>query len=137
MIRMSKMADYAFIVLAQMAGEKKGAWAASDLAERTTLPTPTVAKLMKLLAKGGVVTAQRGAQGGYTLAVLPSEISIAKIVEAVDGPIALTDCVDQGEHICAVRSLCPMCGGWDKVNKAMRSALETVFLSDLTAVKTL
>ena len=143
MIRMSKLADYSFILLLQMVSEDKASWAASELASRTTLPSPTVAKLMKLLAKSGVVTGQRGASGGYRLAAPAEDISIARIVEAVDGPIALTDCAakdvggevnNNNDHDCAVRSHCPMHGGWNKVNRAMRGALENVFLSDLISV---
>jgi FeS assembly SUF system regulator len=134
MLRMSKLADYSFILLAQMVSENKPSWAASELADRTTLPAPTVAKLMKVLAKAGIVTGQRGATGGYRLAAPAKEISVARIVEAVDGPIALTDCVVEGEtHDCAVKSMCPMHGGWGKVNSAMRVALDNVFLSDLIA----
>ncbi len=133
MIRMSKLADYSFILLTRMVCEDKKSWAASELATCTTLPVPTVAKIMKLLSKNGVVTAQRGAAGGYSLAMPPHEISIATIIEIVDGPIALTDCVGRNHPACAVQSLCPMHGGWDKVNKALRTALESVFLSDLAA----
>jgi len=131
MIRMSKLADYSFIILANMVNGQEAHWAASDLAVQTTLPLPTVAKLMKVLAKAGIVNAQRGATGGYRLALPPNNISIARIIEAVDGPIALTDCVDEGEPDCAVQSLCPMHGGWNKINSAVRFALESVFLSDL------
>ncbi len=130
MIRMSKMADYSFILLIQMLTENRS-WAASELTEKTTLPAPTVAKLMKVLAKAGLVHAQRGAAGGYRLSLPPKEISIARIIEAVDGPISLTDCVDEGEPDCAVQALCPMHGGWNKINKAVRHALESVHLSDL------
>lgn len=130
MIRMSKLADYSFILLTQMMTEERS-WSASELTERTTLPAPTVAKLMKVLAKGGVVSAQRGAAGGYRLANSPKHISIAQIIEAVDGPIALTDCVNEGEPDCAVRDLCPMHGGWNKVNKALRGGLQSVCLADL------
>lgn len=130
MIRMSKLADYSFILLTQMVSVDRS-WAASELTELTTLPAPTVAKLMKVLAKGGVVTAQRGAAGGYRLAAAAKDISIAKIIEAVDGPIALTDCVDKHQPDCAVQSLCPMHGGWNKVNKALRAGLESVSLADL------
>jgi FeS assembly SUF system regulator len=134
MLRMSKLADYSFILLAQMVSENKPSWAASELADRTTLPAPTVAKLMKVLAKAGIVTGQRGAAGGYRLAASAKEISVARIIEAVDGPIALTDCVvEGGTQDCAVQSLCPMHGGWGKVNSAMRVALDNVFLSDLIA----
>jgi FeS assembly SUF system regulator len=131
MIRMSKLADYSFIILIHMGNRDQATWAASDLSTETTLPLPTVAKLMKVLAKAGIVIAQRGAAGGYRMAASACEITIARIIEAVDGPIALTDCVDDGEHDCAVQSLCPMHGGWNKINKAMKQALEGVYLSDL------
>jgi FeS assembly SUF system regulator len=131
MIRMSKLADYSFILLMQMMGEESRSWSASELTERTTLPLPTVAKLMKVLAKDGVVKAQRGAAGGYRLAQPAKQITVARVIEAVDGPIALADCVNGGEHDCAVKVLCPLHGGWNKVNNAIRSALEGVLLSDL------
>lgn len=134
MIRMSKLADYAFILLGQMMADDKSSWSASDLAERTTLPLPTAAKLMKTLAKGGIVVARRGAAGGYLLARPASEISVADIVTAVDGPIALTECVDESEdRHCAVQRLCPLHGGWDKVNKAIKVALESVSLAEMNA----
>lgn len=133
MIRMSKLADYAFILLAQMVGEDKTSWSASELSLRTTLPLPTVAKLMKQLAKAGVVTGQRGATGGYSLGAPAKAIPISRVIEAVDGPIALTDCVDGTEPDCAVQSLCPMHGGWNKINKAVRAALDSVYLSELVA----
>lgn len=133
MIRLSKLADYAFILLTQMAMETKKAWAASDLAASTQLPLPTVAKIMKMLAKSGVVSAQRGASGGYRLAMGRRETSVASIIEAVDGPIALTDCVrggSEGEG-CAVGGVCPMRQGWTKVNQAIKTGLEGVTLADL------
>lgn len=131
MIRMSKLADYSFILLIQMTNKDKPVWSASELTSCTTLPAPTVAKLMKLMAKSGIVSAQRGAMGGYRLALPTHKIPIARIIEAVDGPIALTDCVGPGTLDCAVKRLCPMHGGWNKVNKAVRAALEGVVLSDL------
>jgi FeS assembly SUF system regulator len=131
MIRMSKLADYAFILLTQMLSDPQKAWAAGDLAEKTTLPAPTVAKLMKMLAKGGVVVAQRGAGGGYRLARGADSINLADIIESVDGPIALTDCADVEKTTkkCAVRVFCPMCNGWDIVNKNVRAALSDVSLA--------
>lgn len=131
MIRLSKLADYAFVILTQMVSSDRGAWAAADLALKTTLPGPTVAKIMKLLAKGGIVASSRGATGGYHLTAPATEITIARIIEAVDGPIALTACVDAAEPDCAVQTLCPMHGGWDKINRAVRGALTEVTLADL------
>ena len=134
MIRLSRLTDYAVTLLTQMVSEEKGVWAASDLADRTALAAPTVAKILKLLAKAGIVTAQRGATGGYHLAHQASLISIASIVEAMDGPIALTDCAEGGEHNCSVEKICPMSGNWDRINRAIRKALDEVSLADMASV---
>lgn len=134
MLRMSKLADYAFIILTQMSQEREQMWSATALAQGTTLPLPTVAKLMKLLARAGLVTAQRGAMGGYTLSRSSHEISIADIIEAVDGPISLTECAGMAlgktECDCAVKE-CPIKQNWSRVNRAIRGSLEVVHLSDL------
>lgn len=132
MIKLSKLADYAFVILTRMAPHESASWAASDLAEKTGLPNPTVAKTMKLLAKGQIVTAQRGALGGYRLAQPPAQITVASIIAAVDGPIALTQCVDQQEPDCLAQSFCPLHGGWDLINRAVVNALEGVTLADMT-----
>ncbi len=131
MIRMSKLADYSFILLTQMVSGDYPSWAASDLAEKTGLPGPTVAKIMKLLAKNGVVTAQRGSAGGYTLSGPAMTITVASVIEAIDGPIALTACVDEAEPDCVAHDFCPLHGGWDKVNQAVRQALVGVTLADM------
>ncbi len=136
MLRMSKLADYAFILLSQMALREKAVWSAATLSFETQLPLPTVAKLMKLLAKGAIVMAQRGAAGGYTLARPATAISIAQIIEAVDGPIGLTECAGsaRGKEICdCTMPLCPVKEGWGRVNTALRGALESVALSELVA----
>ena len=131
MIRLSKLADYAFVLLIQIVSENKAAWSAADLAEQTSLPLPTVAKVMKLLAKANLVAAQRGATGGYRLIKTPTEITVASIIEAVDGPISLTCCVNKREPHCAVKSFCSMRGCWDKLNQATRRSLEAVTLAEL------
>jgi FeS assembly SUF system regulator len=142
MIKLSRMTDYAVVVLARMArdgghdGAVNGAVVQTvpQLAERTGVPAPTVAKLMKLLVPAGLTESHRGAAGGYTLARAPEDISIADIIGAVDGPIALTACVDGAEGHCGVESLCAMRGNWDKVNRAVRRALEEVSLAEMNAV---
>jgi FeS assembly SUF system regulator len=131
MIKMSKLADYAFIILTRMVVREGASWAASDLAEKTGLPGPTVAKVMKMLAKGQVVMAQRGALGGYRLSRPANQINVATIIRAVDGPIALTQCVDDSEPDCTVQSFCPLHGGWDLVNRAVINALEGVTLAEM------
>lgn len=102
MIRLSRLTDYAVTLLTQMVSEGKGLWAASDLAEKAGVPLPTVSKILKQLSKGGIVVAQRGATGGYHLVRPATDISIAAIIEAMDGPIALTDCAEGGDQDCRI-----------------------------------
>ena len=140
MIRLSRLTDYAVSLLARMAGPEPVAltvWAASDLAERSGLPLPTVAKIFKQLARAGIVEARRGALGGYRLARPATGITIAAIVEAMDGPIALTDCAEGIEGGCRVESLCAMNGNWVKINAAVRHALAAVSLADMTGLPSL
>jgi FeS assembly SUF system regulator len=135
MIRLSRLTDYAVVLLSRM-GREGGdrLWAATDLTNKSGLALPTVSKIMKLLAKSGLITAHRGASGGYRLARRPSEISIADIVEAMDGPIAITDCSEGSAHtVCNIENICPMSGGWNKVNRAVRKALEDVTLAEMNA----
>ena len=138
MIKLSRLTDYAIVLLTQIALEGKGVHAASALAEKTFLPLPTVSKVLKQLTKAGVLSAQRGASGGYVLAREPSAISVATLIEAMDGPIAITDCAGSNdeEDCCSVQATCPVRGNWDKVNLAIRAALEAVTLADMTASNT-
>ena len=131
MIRLSRMTDYAVALLTQMVSEAKSIWAASDLADRTGLPLPTVAKILKRLTKAGIITARRGSLGGYSLSLAARSLSIATVIEAMDGPIAITDCASGGDHSCNIESICPMNNGWNMVNHAIRQALEEVSLADM------
>ena len=135
MIRLSRLTDYAVALLSYMDKPGKGElWAASDIAETSGLPMPTVAKVLKTLAKSGIIVAHRGASGGYKLARPASKISVAEIIEAMDGPIAITDCSEGSQHSeCKIESICPMSDGWNKVNRAMRKALEDVSLAEMNA----
>jgi FeS assembly SUF system regulator len=136
MIRLSKLTDYAIVVMAQMARDRSAIQTVPQLADRTGVPAPTVAKLLKLLTPAGLMVSHRGAAGGYTLAKPAEDISMAAIIAALEGPIALTACVDGSDGQCGVESLCPMRGGWDKLNKAIRRALEEVTLADMAVVPT-
>ena len=131
MLRLSRLTDYAVTLLTQMVSGEERLWAASDLAGKTGLPLPTVSKILKQLAKAHLIGAQRGAAGGYRLAHPATAISVAAIIEAMDGPIALTECSDGGDHACGVEPICPMNGPWTKVSRAVRAALETVSLADM------
>ena len=125
MIKLNRITDYAVVVLAQMAREPE-----------SNVPLPTVAKVLKELARDGVLASHRGANGGYTLARKPEEISVLSIIRSLEGPIALTSCVDDSDSDCGVESLCPVRGNWNQVNKAIRNALDSVSLAEM-AVSTL
>ena len=95
---------------------------------------PTVSKLLNLLGHAKLVVSQRGASGGYTLSGPPEAITVAQIIQAMEGPIALTACVDGAVESCDSESFCPMRGNWNKVNGAIRAALSEVKLADMMAL---
>lgn len=142
-MRLNRLTDYAVVMLAHMSRPERPrvnpaieamgrrAVTAAEMAAESGVPQPTVAKLMKQLAHAGILTSQRGATGGYRLARLPAEITVAEIIAALEGPIALTACVDGRAGECEVENLCPMRGNWDKVNRAIRLALNSVTLADM------
>jgi Rrf2 family protein len=105
---------------------------AVGLAEDTQLPIPTVAKLLVRLTQGNLLISHRGAKGGYQLARSPSAITVADIVVAVDGPIALTQCLEHGAQPCDVEPICPTRRGWNRLNDAVKRALTEVSLAELS-----
>ena len=133
MIRLNRMTDYAVTMLAQMGQHDGYVHTAAALALESGVPQPTVAKLLRQLAQAGVLVSQRGATGGYRLAREASAISVAEVITALEGPISLTACVDGAEGGCEVERLCPVRGNWDRVNSAIREALEGVSLADMAA----
>lgn len=134
MIRINRLTDYAFIVLAEML-RAQSLRTVSQIATDTRVPVPTVAKLLKVLVHGGLVTSHRGAAGGYSLRRPATEITVADIIEAVEGPIAITTCVEDGDDLCGIEPLCPMHDYWSRLNRAIRRALQEISLADIaTAV---
>lgn len=138
MLRLSKLTDYAVVVLIRLAeGERGGAddpvQTSPGIASATGVPEPTVAKVLKALGGDGLVLSQRGARGGYRLARPLDAISISDVIRAVDGPIALTACVDGGAGGCDVEGLCAVKGRWDLVNEAIRGALNKITLAEMRA----
>lgn len=133
MIRLSRMTDYGVVVMTYMAWHGKETLSAHQVATATGLPEATAGKLLKLFARAGLLKSRRGAHGGYALTSSPEDISLARVVEAVEGPIALTLCVDDHPGHCDVESLCPMRGGWNQINTALRDAFEGVSLAAMTA----
>ena len=131
MLKLNRLTDYGVVVLTQMTRNPDVLSSAPQIAQDTGVPLPTVAKLLNALAHEGLITSHRGAAGGYTLNRPAEAISVAEIVQALEGPIALTACVDGASGGCDVESICPMRGNWDKVNKAIYGALSAVTLADM------
>lgn len=131
MIKLSKLTDYAVIVLSVLAEESRALHTSTDLAKKTALPEPTVSKVLKLLSKGGLVQSLRGAKGGYQLKQTARAISIAEIVAVIEGPVTLTHCVDQSNECCERSTDCSMKGRWDSVNLAMQETLRQISLEDM------
>ncbi len=132
MIRLSRLADYAVVLMSHVAAAKTEVHNAVDIAAATGLPAPTVSKVLKALAHRGLLVSQRGARGGYALARGAHAITVADIVSAIDGPIALTHCLKSGAGACEVEQGCPSRSGLNRINTAIRSALEAVTLADVS-----
>ncbi len=135
MLRLSKLTDYAVVVLTRLA--RDGATpsgpvqTALSLAGDTGIAEPTVAKVLKVLAHAGLVEGVRGPRGGYRLTRPLASMPLSEVIAAIDGPIALTACVDGGSGMCEAEGICPVRGRWDPVNDAIRRALSGITLADL------
>jgi FeS assembly SUF system regulator len=130
MIRITKQTDYGIVLLTHFATEPGRQYNAPDLAAAAQLPLPTVSKILKLLAREGLLLSHRGVKGGYGLARSAQQISMAEIIAALEGPIAMTECEDEHgdcfhEPVCQVRS------NWHRINVAVRAALEGITLAEM------
>jgi FeS assembly SUF system regulator len=131
-MRLSQLADYAVVLMSAAARHCGGTKAnAGTLAEETGVPLPTAQKLVSLLTRAGLLTSTRGTGGGIRLARPAAAISLADIIEAIEGPIAMTACVDEARHDCALEGNCRVQPHWSVVNGAVRGALDGVSLSSL------
>ncbi len=133
MLRMGKLTDYATVVLASLAQEPARHRAATELAERTRLSRPTVSKILKGLQRAGMVISSRGSHGGYRLARDPQQITAAQILDVFEGPIAITECSGASSQ-CGIERLCRVGGAWQRINAAIRRALEDVTLHQLAGL---
>ena len=131
MIKLNKITDYAVVILGLLSSRSPNKFSTSKISSDTGLSIPTVAKVCKLLNNANLINAGRGAHGGYFCETKPSEISVAVIVEAIDGPIAITACIEESEDLCDTQSICLLSGNWNKANNAILDALKSVSLSDL------
>jgi FeS assembly SUF system regulator len=129
MLRMSKLTDYGTMVLAQLAVGDAPLSTAAEVADATRLGQPTVSKLLKALVRAGLVVSTRGVQGGYALARPAAAISAAEIIDALEGPVAITEC--SAGSGCDLESFCRVGLAWQRINQSIRQALDDVTLADL------
>jgi len=128
MLRITKITDYGFILLAYMAAQDQDSLHnAKDLSASIDIPLPTVSKVLKILTQGGILKSHQGSKGGYSLARLADEISAAEVIEAIEGPVALTDCSTAD----GCDRNCPVSPRWKQVNNAVIGALQGLTLSDM------
>ena len=133
MIRLSRITDYGIVLMVQLArSADDAARNARNLAAETDLPVPVVSKVLKSLAREGLLASQRGSKGGYALARPPEDISVPEMITALEGPISLTECtVHPGA--CSQESSCDVREPWQRINAAVHSALMKISLADLAA----
>lgn len=129
-LRISKLTDYGTVLLAHLAGDPGVVCSAADVATATGIALPTVSKLLKSLGHAGLVTSTRGTNGGYRLARPPAEISAATVIDALEGPVSITECSASDSH-CDYEGVCNVGSAWQRINVAIRRALEDISLIDL------
>lgn len=130
MLRMSKLTDYGTLVLSQLAISGSQPASAGMVAGHTRIALPTVSKLLKALTRSGLVVSTRGSHGGYALARAPEEITAAEIIDALEGPVAITEC-SALNGACDLEAYCRVGRAWQRINLGIRNALEQVTLADL------
>lgn len=131
MLKLSKLADYATVLMTAAAREPARTHTGQELAERTHVPLPTVAKLLKVLTRAQLLESLRGAHGGYRLARSAEKISVADIIGALEGPIAVTACSGHGKEICNIETNCATRANWRLINTAIHQALAAVTLAQM------
>ena len=129
-LRISRLTDYGTVVLAHLARDKAGLVSAAEVATATGIAPPTVSKLLKSLAKVGLVTSTRGSHGGYRLARDAQEISAADVIDALEGPVSITECSSSDSH-CDFEAWCNVGSAWQRINVAIRRTLDEISLADL------
>ena len=133
MLRISKMTDYATVILARLALAPQRQFTAAQLADQTHLAQPTVSKVLKLLLRRGLLHSTRGLHGGYRLARPAAEITAAQILDALEGPVALIECARHVHH-CSIESTCGVGRAWQRVSVALRRVLEEITLVELAGL---
>jgi FeS assembly SUF system regulator len=133
MLRITKQTDYGLVLLSRLSAEPARQFNAPELAGALQLPLPTVSKILKLLARDGVLASHRGVKGGYSLARAPERISVAEVIESLEGPIAMTECIDESPSVgtCQHQGHCALQANWQVINQAVRRALQGITLREM------
>jgi FeS assembly SUF system regulator len=135
MLKLNRMTDYGAVILSVLASQwrydRGESLSAVEIATKSGLGQASVAKILKILAASGLVSASRGKNGGYRLTAPPEEISVSALIEAMEGPIALTACVETSADPCAAQNSCFLSGNWEHINRAINGALSQVTIAHL------
>ncbi len=133
MLRIGRLTDYGILTLTFLARDpEQGTHNARDVSAKLQLPLPTVSKLLKLLARQGLLATHRGARGGFSLARPAREITLLEVIDAIEGPVSLTVCNERAPHDCQIEQHCMCRENWMKINQAVRGALAQISLTDMT-----
>jgi FeS assembly SUF system regulator len=138
MLKINKLTDYAIVVLAEIAGialrtGREAIASVQELSDQTKLPAPTVSKILKRLACGGIAVSERGKHGGYRLARKACEISLIDVINAMEGPIAITECAEASAVPCCYAGSCAVEKNWIRINNAVKKALSGISIADMSS----
>lgn len=133
MVRITRQTDYGIFLLTYFLDREVSGqlWSSRDLARQSHIPFPMVSKILKLLARNEILLSHRGVKGGYTLARAPEAITVVEVIDALEGPIALTECVDNG-GCCQQEAVCPVRSNWAMINLAIRDVLQRISLAEMS-----
>lgn len=131
MLRISKLTDYATVIMSYLAREPEAVFSATHIAKKVHLGLPTVSKILKILSETHLVTSFRGTGGGYCLGRSAKKITVAEVVMAVEGHVALTECCHEALNHCALDSLCSVKENWKVINQMILSSLSKITLQDM------
>ena len=131
MIKLNRMTDYAILIIGTLHSNSNRILSSVEIAKNVNLNQSTVAKIVKILSSNNLIKTNRGVNGGCSLTKSVSEINLVDVIPAIEGPIALTACVEGADVSCGVRNSCFMDGSWNKINNAIRGALENISLAEL------
>ena len=131
MIKVSRMADYAVLLVCKMAREKDVIHSAHELSINTSLSITTISKILTKLTKAEITKSVRGVSGGYKLLKDAKEISVGNIIDIIDGKVALTVCIEENNNDCGLASMCSSYSNWQIINNAVTDALNAVSIKEM------